>query len=236
MYLVIPHTRVRLSSAAVGALVAGLMWEVGKNVFANSVGQSVQYSTIYGSLAVVPIFLIWLYITWVIALIGVEITYTHQHFVTLVRQRMLGRVRGRDEVLLALGVYTVIGSRFEAGAEPPTLAELSDLLHAPVDSVERQIEDLIAAGLARKAGTESGCDGLVPAAPLDTTSASTVIRASFADTGDDGDAEPLVSTVRQILGEFQRAGHEAIADVTARDLVQRLEEARERGDADEDRS
>jgi len=236
MYLVIPHTRVRLSSAAVGALVAGLMWEVGKNVFANSVGQSVQYSTIYGSLAVVPIFLIWLYITWVIALIGVEITYTHQHFVTLVRQRMLGRVRGRDEVLLALGVYTVIGSRFEAGAEPPTLAELSDLLHAPVDSVERQIEDLIAAGLARKAGTESGCDGLVPAAPLDTTSASTVIRASFADTGDDG---VRVSVEDQGVGfdsQFQRAGHEAIADVTARDLVQRLEEARERGDADEDRS
>ena len=73
MYKVIPFTRVRMRSALLGATIGSILWEVGKNLFANSIGQSVRYSTIYGSLAAVPIFLIWLYITWIIVLLGLEI-------------------------------------------------------------------------------------------------------------------------------------------------------------------
>jgi membrane protein len=219
---------VRLASAAVGAAIAGLLWETAKNVFANSIGQSVQYSTIYGSLAVVPIFLIWLYVTWIIVLIGVEISYTHQHFENLVRMRLLGPVRGRDEALLALGAYTLIGARFENGGEPPTVAELSDLLHAPVVAVERQVDDLLSAGLLRRTVTDPGGDGLVPAVPLDTTSASEVIRASFADVAEgDNSSEALATAVSRLLAAYQKAGHEAIADVSARDLVQRFLAAEE---------
>ena len=89
-----PVLLVIATAVLLGAAIAGILWEVGKNLFANSVGTSVRYSTIYGSLAVVPIFLIWLYITWIIVLLGLEISFTHQHFAALVRSRAAGE---RDE-------------------------------------------------------------------------------------------------------------------------------------------
>ncbi len=69
-YTVVPYTRVRIKSAVIGAATSAVLFELAKGVFANSVGQSVRYSSIYGSLAVIPIFLIWLYVTWIIALLG----------------------------------------------------------------------------------------------------------------------------------------------------------------------
>jgi membrane protein len=225
MYLVIPFTRVRLASAALGALVAGSLWEAGKNVFASSVGQSVQYSTIYGSLAVVPIFLIWLYVTWIIVLLGVEISFTHQHFVTLVRQRRLGPVRGSDQVLLALRVFVVAGSRFERGTEPPTADELADQLLAPMAAVERELEHMVSAGLLRQTTTAGGADGYLPARPLDTTNASEIIRAVFADaTLSPSASGALERTTVELLSRFQGAGHAAIAEVSAREVALLCEE------------
>jgi len=111
MYLVIPFTRVQWRSAMVGALVGSVFWELAKNIFANSVGQSVRYSTIYGSLAVIPIFLVWLYITWIIVLLGLEIAYTHQHFAALVRSRAAGEHDDCDRVSIALQIYALIAHR-----------------------------------------------------------------------------------------------------------------------------
>ena len=75
-YTVVPYTRVRFKSAVIGAAISAVLFEVAKYLFANSVGQSVRYSTIYGSLAVIPIFLIWLYITWIVVPRGARGRFT----------------------------------------------------------------------------------------------------------------------------------------------------------------
>ena len=108
MYLVIPFTRVQIKSALMGAAIGSIFWELGKNLFANSVGQSVRYSTIYGSLAVIPIFLIWLYITWIIVLLGLEIAFTHQHFAALVRSEAAGERDECDRVPTGLQLFMLI--------------------------------------------------------------------------------------------------------------------------------
>jgi len=150
MYLVIPFTRVRLASALLGALFGSVLWEVGKNLFANTVGVSVRYSTIYGSLAVIPIFLIWLYITWIIVLLGLEISFVHQHFAALVRSRSTGDRDDCDRVPTALQIYTMIARRFHQGKEPPTADELSRRFLVATGSVDSHIDRLVKAGLARR--------------------------------------------------------------------------------------
>lgn len=74
MYVLIPNTRVRIRSAVVGALVAAILWEFAKWFFQLYVNKALPYSALYGSLALVPLFLYWLYITWLIVLFGLELT------------------------------------------------------------------------------------------------------------------------------------------------------------------
>ena len=73
LYLVMPNARVSLMHGLVGALVASLLFEVTKRGFVAYVSNFANYEVVYGALATLPIFLIWVYLSWVVALIGAEV-------------------------------------------------------------------------------------------------------------------------------------------------------------------
>jgi membrane protein len=74
MYMVLPHASVRLVNALVGAVVAAVLFEVLKKLFGIYVGLFAGYKTIYGAMATVPLFLIWMHLSWIVALVGGIIT------------------------------------------------------------------------------------------------------------------------------------------------------------------
>lgn len=78
-YLSVPNTRVKGVSALCGALVAALLWEAGKWGFAQYLDYSTSYARLYGSIALVPLFMLWVYVTWFIVLFGLQLTYQLQH-------------------------------------------------------------------------------------------------------------------------------------------------------------
>jgi len=222
MYLVIPYTRVRLKSALLGAFIGSMLWEVGKNLFANSVGVSVRYSTIYGSLAVIPIFLIWLYITWIIVLLGLEISFTHQHFAALVRSSSTGDRDDCDRVPTGLQIYTMIARRFHQGKDPPTADELSRRFLVSTGSVDSHIDRLVKSGLARRVAIGSGIEGVVPARSLAEVRVADVI-AAFIPMGDEEmRRRPIELAVEEIVAKFRDAGFEAVGQTSFLDLVTSL--------------
>lgn len=79
LYIVLPNTSVPFRYAIVGGLVAGALFEGTKFGFAFYVTHIANYERLYGALSTLPIFLIWLYLIWVIVLIGSEITFCLQH-------------------------------------------------------------------------------------------------------------------------------------------------------------
>lgn len=222
MYLVIPFTRVRLKSALLGALIGGVLWELGKNLFANSVGVSVRYSTIYGSLAVIPIFLIWLYTTWIIVLLGLEIAYVHQHFAALVRSRSVGQRDDCDRVPTGLQLYTRISLCFHQGKDPPTCDELSRRFLVATGSVDSHVDRLEKAGLARRVAVGSSEEGIVPARSLAEVKVADVI-AAFIPMGDEQMRQrPIELAVEEIVSSFRNAGFNAVGETTFLELVDRL--------------
>jgi membrane protein len=223
MFLIIPSTRVRFRSAAIGALGTSIAWELGKGLFAHTVGQSVRYSTIYGSLATVPIFLVWLYVVWIIVLVGLEVVYTHQHLDALIRSRAAGGA-GRRPVTEALRLYTLIGDRFDKAVPPPTATELAEQLQLPTHGVEESAGLLVEAGLLVSVAGAGDSTAYVPATSLDRVPVSDVIRAIVRDAGEPAASEPpLEEAVSGVIQRFLDAGHVALADATVRDVLREAE-------------
>lgn len=85
-YKIIPHTLVKWRWAAVGGVIGGTLWELAKIIFGYYTTHVVNYNLIYGSLGTIPLFLGWLYLTWLIVLIGMELTYCLQNYKLLCDQ------------------------------------------------------------------------------------------------------------------------------------------------------
>ncbi len=79
LYLIMPNSRVKFRSALLGGIVGGTFWEIAKYGYTIYATQVVSHYKVYGSLGMVPIFLIWIYYTWLAVLLGAQLTYADQH-------------------------------------------------------------------------------------------------------------------------------------------------------------
>jgi membrane protein len=192
--ILVPSGKVNPGSAAVGALTATLAWEVAKRIFVFWTGSVMRLNVIYGSLAAVPLFLIWLYLTWLIILAGVEVAYVHQH------RREPTDESGSDEPtapLAELSEYTAAAlmelfRRFRDGADPLTQQELDVRYGARTAEAVR--DGLLGTGLALESTR-----GFVPSRDLSRISIDDVVRGLWSNAGTDGDtrdppAAELLST------------------------------------------
>jgi membrane protein len=136
-YAFVPNTRVKLRSALIGALVAGLLWQSAGYAFATFMAGSTRYTAIYSGLAILILFMIWVYIAWLILLIGASIAFYTQNpefLATRAREiRLSNRLRERVTLCLA----TEVASRHLRGEPPCTAEELARVLRLPTSIVRR---------------------------------------------------------------------------------------------------
>ena len=88
IYILLPNTKVRFGSALLGGVVAGILWQTAGWAFTYFIASSTRYPAIYSSFAVIILFMIWLYVNWLILLVGAEISFCHQNlrFLTLKKE------------------------------------------------------------------------------------------------------------------------------------------------------
>lgn len=171
----VPAERVQFSSAMLGAAVGAGLWEAAKAFFAFWVETSTRNSVIYGSLALIPIVLLWLYVGWNIVLFALEVSYVHQHIQRSTAENYVPVTCHAERLLLGLGLFLRIAKRFQEGRETATLAELSNrFLVSPseIDSIMRTF-----ASLRLVIPTAGQRTGYVPARPLESIRLSEIVQA-----------------------------------------------------------
>jgi membrane protein len=124
LFLFIPNTRVRFSSAVVGGIIAGTIWQAAQWCYLYLQIYMTSYNAIYGTLAILPIFMIWIYTSWIIVLVGVEIVYAHQHR-TLLTGGPTPQLSQRERTALSLALAGHVARAFMNGSTPPTTAALA---------------------------------------------------------------------------------------------------------------
>ena len=219
MYKVIPYTKVKLRSAVVGAMVGSLLWELAKNGFWNWAGVMVKNDKIYGSLALIPTFLIWLYITWMIVLVGLEIAYTHQNFTALIDNRIYRNPSGRDRLGLALKFFSYIAKLFHKGQTPPASEDLADRFDLPIEVTENYLALLIERNLVHEISGET--EGFVPSQSLDKITVKDVLNAVFLDKINSKVRDELLEqTVESTLDKFETGAYGSIGDTTMLEFLE----------------
>lgn len=146
-YLLIPNTRVRLGPALLGALIAAVLWQLAGQVFATFMAGSTKYAAIYSGLAIAILFMIWVYIAWVILLIGVSIAFYRQHpeYTASAEPERILSIREREQ--LALALLTEIGRAHLDGGPQPDSDDLAKLTERPLIHVRRLLSALTESGL-----------------------------------------------------------------------------------------
>ena len=222
-YALIPNTKVHWQAALVGGLAGGILFHLNNVISVLYVSRVVSNSKIYGSLALVPVFMIGLYFSWLILLFGAQVAYAYQNRASYLEERQVENINQRGREFVALRLMTFIGQRFARGEPPPSCVEIATALAAPTGLVQQVLQTLVAARLVVEA---TGADsGYLPARPLEAITCHDVLRALRATQGEELATrdEPARS---EVYGEFHRieeAERQAAASVTMLALVNRAQ-------------
>ncbi len=147
IYLMLPNTKVRFMPAFLGAVIAGTTWQLAQWAYISFQVGAAKYNAIYGSFAQLPLFLVWVYLSWVIVLLGAEICFVLQNARSLEIEAKYEKVSPAQNVQLALQALVRIGQGFMDGERPLPVENLASELGAPVVVLRRILGRLADQGM-----------------------------------------------------------------------------------------
>jgi membrane protein len=223
LYVIMPNTRVRLSAAALGAVVSGILWQLALILQVNSQRAIAGYSAVYSGFSAIPIFFVWMYVSWAIVLAGAELASSFQHE-AVARQRR--RARDADEAYrerLALQIMAEVADAFLRHGGRWTAESLARDLRAPVQVTTEVIFDLARADLLLLVGSGE-LPELTIAADVDAVHVVDILHACRHRTHAPAEASPLEHELVAPTGVIADAVEEEIVgsdhNVSVRDLAE----------------
>ncbi|MGQ0700984.1 MAG: YihY/virulence factor BrkB family protein [Panacagrimonas sp.] len=220
LYAYMPNTRVKLRAAAVGGLVAGLLWQTASFAFASFVSGATDYNAIYSGFAIVIFLLIWLYVGWLILLIGCQLTFYIQHPAHMKPDRNVPLPAGRQSEYLALLIMGTAGRRFIDGKPALAQEEFARELGATPEHVARAVETLIERGYLTEAGRTRA--QLVPARDLEAVTLGELWRAVREGSSPLRPSDPLGREVIVLLDAADKSFVEQYGAISIREWLRQM--------------
>ena len=221
VYLFLPNARVRFVPALVGGAVGGIAWQTAGWLFAVFVASSGSYAAIYSGFAIVLLFMIWLYLSWLVLLFGASVAFYLQNpeylYLGTGEPRLSNRLRER----LALALMDLVVRRFDAGEAAPSQSEFTRVLGVPQHVLNTVLDALRERQLLVVLAQEP--PQYVPARDPSTISVAQVLDA-VRSAGESRFVSvaslPVSPSVQGVLEQAHAAVQSAVGDISLRALAQ----------------
>ena len=221
IYMFIPNTRVRFGPALIGGAVGGILWQSAGWLFAVFVASSNKYAAIYSGLAILVLFMIWLYLSWLILLFGASVAFYVQHPEYLYAGEGEPRLSNRMRERLGLSVMSMIGASFLSGEPAPSPADFTRVLGVPMHALNVVLDALERGGMLVQSGDDpprwllARDPSLIPIATVVDT-----VRIAGEDRFMSPSGLPAPRSVETALGRMQQAIEDSLSQMTLRELAE----------------
>ncbi|MFC2172391.1 YhjD/YihY/BrkB family envelope integrity protein [Acidobacteriota bacterium] len=218
LYVYMPNTRVAYLYGLCGALLAGTFWEIAKWGFKLYLEKTVSYYQLFGSVGAVPVFFVWVYLSWLIVLFGAEVSYVLQNrnFIEIIRASKIRPVPIHPDYLAAL-IMGDIAAKFVHGQTPPSSSDLAIRFSVPPKEIMNILDALHEADLVHRINES---DRFVLSRPPASIKLNEVFRAIGVKEGimlermrdEMGDAVGVLEKARKEV-------RESVKDITLSTLI-----------------
>jgi membrane protein len=143
IYIIVPNTKVRFIPALIAGIIAGTMFQLLQWGYVNFQSLLTGYGAVYGTFAALPLFMMWLEFSWLIVLLGAEVSFAYQNAAQYEQEAEDLQVSPKHRRVLVLLVAQKIVKNFINGFEPLNAADIAGQLGIPVRIVRDLIYDLL---------------------------------------------------------------------------------------------
>jgi len=178
IYMIMPNTKVNFSSGLIAGIIAGTIYQIAQWAYITFQVGMARYNAIYGSFAALPLFLIWIQLSWLIVLFGAEISFAYQYVDTYDFEPDRRYISPAFKKLLSLQVSRLIISTFLKADPPLSAISISKILQIPIRLVEQILEELVEAGIVSDTEVKKNKEmSYQPARDINAITINTVIEA-----------------------------------------------------------
>ena len=220
LYSLLPNTRVRAAPAIVASLVGGTLWIIWQKAYISLQMGVGNYNAIYGTFAAVPIFLAWLYMSWVIILLGAELAFALQNAATYRVESAADNANAKSKVALALSIVIRAAEAMSGSGTPFETSAFAREQRVPIRLLNGMVRLLVRSGLLVETAGKAGCFVLLKAP-------GTVLVKDIVDAVIQDGAKPealgltnLSEPVTGVLKKVEDGLGVALDATTIEDLIQ----------------
>ena len=178
LYIIMPNTKVHFKAGLLGGVVAGTLYQIAQGAYISFQIGAAKFNAIYGSFAALPLFLMWVQISWWIVLFGAELSFANQNVNTYEYEPDSLKVSPGFKKLLTLQIVHLLIKKFANGDRPLTDIQISGQLEIPIRLVHSILFDLVASDLVSEIRTETDKEfAYQPACDINTMTIQFVLAA-----------------------------------------------------------
>ena len=225
LYLFLPNTRISLRAALLGGAFGGILWQLLQWGYVTFQIGVTRNNAIYGTMAALPVFMLWIYISWVIVLLGLEVTFAIQNFRTIRLEFRGDKLSSDGRESAALAILLSAAAAFIKGDKPLTVDDFTLRLNLSPRFTQESLAFLMHCGFLNEvAQGKDSLNAYQPAIDVGSLTLHEVLQRMRVD-GEElklirmGASGRVVDELQQTLLAAQAS---ALAGVTLRELVERM--------------
>lgn len=218
-----PNRRISLKAGLIAGIVSGTIYQLVLNFYIRLQVTVSVYNAIYGSFAALPLFLIWIQISWICLLYGAEVSYALENIQTMGFNTDYDRISIRAQKIILLRIVSYVVRCFQnPEIPPPSAKKIASELGISGQLVNHLLEDLVEEGLItetiNKENAETGYQPGIPPEKL-TVHKSLQVMEERGMTEIPLKDDPQLNKIKKILTEFERTAKESPDNIKIEDLI-----------------